>query len=104
MPTGASPLCRRDNVIGMPISAVTSRAVSGARASRASASRSSAAARSAGPARGHEPVSKASRAARTAVSTSGPVPAGADPTISSVAGLATVIRSGETAGSSRPPA
>src|SRR5260370_13961323 len=66
MVTGTSALCTRDAVIGMPISAVTSVAVSCARASRAMARRSMAAARSAWSARGQGPVSNACRAAQTA--------------------------------------
>jgi hypothetical protein len=63
-----------------------------------------AAARSARSARGQGPESKASLAARTATSTSWSEAAGAAPMISSVAGLATVIASGDAAGSRRPPA
>ncbi len=104
MVTGTSALWSREALIGMPISAVTRQAVSRARFSSAAASRSMAVARSARSARGQGPESKASRAARTAMSTSLPEAAGAEPMISSVAGLATVTVSGDDDGSRRPPA
>ena len=104
IPHGIDTLCCLDSWIGMPISAVTSRAVSSPRASSAAASRSMAAARSAGSVCGHGPVSKASRAALTATSTSAPVIDGTAPATSSVAGLTIVITSPDPDPTRRPPA
>ncbi len=101
---GTDTLLRRDSVIGMPISAVTSRAVSSARASSAAASRSSAAARSAGRSSGQPPSSNARRAAATATSTSRSIIDGTAPVTSSVAGLTIVITSADPEPTSRPPA
>ena len=104
IPHGMDTLFRRDSLIGMPISAVTRRAVSSARASMAAASRSRAAARSAGLACGHGPVSKAFLAAATATSTSAPTIEGTAPATSSVAGLTIVITSADPDPTRRPPA
>ena len=104
IPHGIDTLFCRESWIGMPISAVTRRAVSSPRASSAAASRSMAAARSAGPACGHGPVSKACRAALTATSMSAPVIEGTAPATSSVAGLTIVITSAEPDPTRRPPA
>ena len=104
MPHGTQTLFRRDSWMGMPISAVTRRAVSSARASMAAASRSRAAARSAGSACGHGPASNARRAAATATSTSAPTIEGTAPATSSVAGLTIVITSAEPDPTRRPPA
>ena len=79
IPHGIITLFRRDSRIGMPISAVTRRAVSSALASMAAASRSMAAARSAGLNCGHGPASKAFLAAFTATSTSVPTIEGTAP-------------------------
>ncbi len=104
IPHGTATLFCRESWIGMPISAVTRRAVSSPRASIAAASRSMAAARSAGSACGHGPESKATRAALTATSTSAPVIEGTAPVTSSVAGLTIVITSAEPDPTRRPPA
>ena len=97
-------LCRLDTPIGIPISAVTSRAASSARASRAAARRSSAAARTDGAQVAQLPSSNARRADLTALSTSAPTAAGTAPTTSSVAGLMIVSTSGEAEQTRRPPA
>ena len=104
IPHGIITLFRRDSPIGMPISAVTRRAVSSALASMAAASRSMAAARSAGLSCGHGPASKAFLAAVTATSTSGPTIEGTAPATSSVAGFTIVITSAEPDPTRRPPA
>ena len=104
MAHGAAALCSREAEIGIPISAVTSRAASSVRASSAAASRSSASARSAGGQVAQVPSSNARRAERTARSTSTPTADGTAPTTSSVAGLMMVITSGDAEPISRPPA
>ncbi len=104
IPHGIVTLFRRDSRIGMPISAVTRRAVSSALASMAAASRSRAAARSAGLNCGHGPASKAFLAAVTATSTSVPTIEGTAPATSSVAGFTIVITSAEPDPTRRPPA
>src|SRR5580700_9676807 len=101
---GMATLLRRDKVIGMPISAVTRRAVSSALASSAAASRSMADARSAPPRSGHTPESKACLAAATATSTSRETIDGTAPATSSVGGLTIVITSLDPEPTRRPPA
>ena len=101
---GAAALCWRELEIGIPISAVTSRAASSVRASRAAARRSRASARSAAGRVAQLPSSNARLAERTARSTSTPTADGTAPTTSSVAGLTMVITSGDAEPTSRPPA
>ncbi len=100
----AAPYCIMSTMVcGCPVSRVSRRLNSSARASISSTALAITACRSCGVLRGHGPSSKALRAAANAASTSALVASGTWPTFSPVAGENTSMISDEDGATQRPP-